>query len=153
MVRYWWELSQTRVHNGCLTLRLCTVCVQCVLQVSVGITGVGCASVSFRFCPIMSLIQTCRFSLLTSRCDTWQAFAVSTSPSFMWCLSLVETSPLELYYVVARQQSDLKCQLFQTGSEASSDFSCAFGGCRLQMLLKKTNYIRVVTKDVLFSSL
>lgn len=38
----------------------------------------------------------------------------------MWCLSLVETSPLELYYVVARQQSDLKCQLIQTGSDASS---------------------------------
>lgn len=134
----WSDIDESFCKHGSTKVAWLSDCVLCVSNVFFGcqlasrvLDGVP---VSVTFCSIMSPVQTCRFSPLMSQCDAWEAFAVFASPSFMWCLALVETSPLELYYVVARQQSDLKCQPIQTGSEASSDFSCAFGGCRLQTL-------------------
>lgn len=132
LMRAFSNTGPQRLPDSQIVYCVCPVCSSGVSWHRRCWTWFPCLSDSVQLC--LSSRHVVFFAFLMSRCDAREIYAASASPSFMWCLSLVETSPLELYYVVARQQSDLKCQLIQTGSEASSDFSCAFGGCRLQML-------------------
>lgn len=91
-----------------------SVCVRCVFQVSVGISGISCWScvhqipsnqishsdvMSFFFLPVLSPFAT------------WEIFALSAVIHVLFITR--GNKPLELYYVVARQQSDLNANWYR----------------------------------------
>lgn len=117
MVRYWWELSEhtwKQVDKGCPTLGLCfSLCQMCISGVSWHLRCfmlVLCApdslqsNLSFRrdvffFLPVLSPFAT------------WEIFALSAVIHVLFITR--GNKPLELYYVVARQQSDLNANWYR----------------------------------------